>query len=208
MQKWLFVTSVFLLGGLTISARAEPSLPGFANEVLGNRVVSGKALRRAPIKDLKAGDMVVTPESTTLGALAAKFGGAIQHRGDAGDSIYWLCYLVPGKTTIVLTFASGEIGGDERAVTMASVENSVSTTIEGCSAAPAGLTKLDFGVPGLGNPLGAVTKVVGREKPDAANRLKYNSTTANDEGSKLQTLTFRLQNNVVTGVAMTEASTD
>ncbi len=209
MRKGLFVASALMSGLLTVSAHAESSLPGFANEVLGNRVVSGKALKKAPVKTVKAGDMEVKPETTTLAVIAAKFGGAIQQRGDAGDSTSWLCYIAPGKENIVFTFASGEIGGDEHAVTMISVENSAASTIEGCSAAPAGLTSLDFGIPGLGSKIAVITKALGREKADTANRLKYNSITASaDEGSKLQTLTYRLQNDIATGVAMTQASTD
>jgi hypothetical protein len=208
MRKRLLAACASLIASLTVSAHAEPSLPGFANEVLGNRVVSGRALKKAPVKTVKAGDLEVKPEITTLTVIAARFGGTIQHHGDAGDSTYWLCYLTPGKE-VALTFASGEIWGDEHAVTVISIENSAASSIEGCSAAPAGLTGLDFGIPGLGSKLGAITRALGREKPDTANRLKYNSTTASaDEGSKLQTLTYRLQNDVATGVAFTQASTD
>lgn len=209
MRKRLLAACASLIAGLTVPAHAEPSLPGFANEVLGNRVVSGKALKKAPVKTVKAGDLEVKPEITTLTVIAAKFGGMIQHHGDAGDSTYWLCYLAPGKEAVAITFASGEIGGDEHAVTVISIETSAASSIEGCSAAPAGLTGLDFGIPGLGSKLGAITRALGREKPDTANRLKYNSTTASaEEGSKLQTLTYRLQNEVATGVAFTQASTD
>ena len=39
----------------------------------------------------------------------------MSHRGDAGDSLWWLCYRVgPGSTAWLL---SGELGGKDRALT-------------------------------------------------------------------------------------------
>lgn len=54
-------------------------------------------------------------EKTTLGAVRKAVGvGTIQHQGDAGGSIYWLCYRRAQHRVWV---SSGEIGGPDHLVT-------------------------------------------------------------------------------------------
>src|SRR5664279_5004367 len=54
-------------------------------------------------------------EKTTLGAVREAVGeGTIQHQGDAGGSIYWLCY---SRAQHRLWLSSGEIGGPDHLVT-------------------------------------------------------------------------------------------
>jgi hypothetical protein len=54
-------------------------------------------------------------EKTTLGAVRKAVGeGTIQHQGDAGGSIYWLCYR---RAQHRLWLSSGEIGGPDHLVT-------------------------------------------------------------------------------------------
>ncbi|QOZ54193.1 hypothetical protein [Bradyrhizobium sp. CCBAU 53338] len=54
-------------------------------------------------------------EETPLGAVRDAVGeGAIQHQGDAGGSIYWLCYR---RAQHRLWVVSGEIGGTDHLVT-------------------------------------------------------------------------------------------
>lgn len=55
-------------------------------------------------------------EETRLGAVSEVLGGGtIQHRGDAGDSIYWLCFQRGQHRLWVVS--SGEIGGPDHLVT-------------------------------------------------------------------------------------------
>lgn len=55
-------------------------------------------------------------EETRLGAVREAVGeGTIQHQGDAGDSIYWLCYRRAQHRLWVVS--SGEIGGPDHLVT-------------------------------------------------------------------------------------------
>ena len=54
-------------------------------------------------------------EKTTLGAVRKAVGaGTIQHQGDAGGSIHWLCYR---RAQHRLWVVSGEIGGPDHLVT-------------------------------------------------------------------------------------------
>ena len=55
-------------------------------------------------------------EETPLGAVRKTVGeGTIQHQGDAGDSIYWLCYTRAQHRLWVVS--SGEMGGPDHRVT-------------------------------------------------------------------------------------------
>lgn len=55
-------------------------------------------------------------EETPLGAVREAVGeGTIQHQGDAGDSIYWLCYRRAQHRLWVVS--SGEMGGPDHLVT-------------------------------------------------------------------------------------------
>ncbi|OPY94208.1 hypothetical protein A5906_14720 [Bradyrhizobium sacchari] len=55
-------------------------------------------------------------EETRLGAVReAVGGGTIQHQGDAGDSIYWLCYRRAQHRLWIVS--SGEMGGPDHLVT-------------------------------------------------------------------------------------------
>ncbi|MGL9622145.1 hypothetical protein QRQ56_29595 [Bradyrhizobium sp. U531] len=55
-------------------------------------------------------------EETPLGAVRETVGGGtIQHRGDAGDSVYWLCYRRAQHRLWVMS--SGEMGGPDHRVT-------------------------------------------------------------------------------------------
>jgi hypothetical protein len=65
------------------------------------------------IAALRIGDTNVTLEKTPLASLQSLFGGTIGHRGDAGDSLSWLCLggSNSGKSW-VLWLESGEIDGD------------------------------------------------------------------------------------------------
>jgi hypothetical protein len=55
-------------------------------------------------------------EETQLDAVRDMVGeGTIQHQGDAGDSIYWLCYRRPQHRLWLVSH--GEMGGPEHAIT-------------------------------------------------------------------------------------------
>ena len=59
------------------------------------------------------GSLVIQLESTQLSDVLSKIGtGEIQHRGDAAESVYWLCYSVPSSAnTARLWLMSGEMDG-------------------------------------------------------------------------------------------------
>lgn len=77
------------------------------------------SMKRKPTAGVMLGKWLVRFEKTTLQqALSRASAGAIAHAGDAGESVYWLCYTFPGQTPSRLWATShGEMGGSEHAVT-------------------------------------------------------------------------------------------
>jgi hypothetical protein len=72
----------------------------------------------------RMGHFVGTLEETTLATIQQLAGGdRIYHQGDAGESIYWLCYtLTSSKPPQRVWLSSGEMGGREHALDEISVE--------------------------------------------------------------------------------------
>ena len=110
--------------------------------------VSWKALSKAkPATHLKMGALEVRFEETTLWAISGTAGlGTMHHQGDAGKSIYWLCYTMQGgaQTQRIWIVAHGEMGGPDHAVTMVTAQEltpTVRPTID-CPALPSTLQPL------------------------------------------------------------------
>ena len=71
------------------------------------------------------GNLRITFEKTTLNeVMLAVSAGTILHEGDAGDSVYWLCYGDPGAAHMdrIWIQSSGEMGGPDQAVTEITAE--------------------------------------------------------------------------------------
>jgi len=112
--------------------------------------VSWKALSKAkPATHLKMGALEVRFEETTLWAISGTAGlGTMHHQGDAGKSIYWLCYTMQGgaQTQRIWIVAHGEMGGPDHAVTMVTAQEltpTVRPTID-CPALPSTLQPLSL----------------------------------------------------------------
>jgi hypothetical protein len=108
-----------IMAGVSLGALAEPPPP----VAPAGRAATTIAL--APVTGLRMGSLYVQFESTRLDeVLLAALVGAIAHRGDAAESIYWLCYTVDREahTERVWIVADGEMGGPEHFVTGVSAE--------------------------------------------------------------------------------------
>ncbi len=76
-----------------------------------------------PASELRLGNFVIHFEETTLADVQRAVGaGSIDHQGDAGESIYWLCYTA--KNEHIWIVAHGEMGGSSHAVTGVSAQRS------------------------------------------------------------------------------------
>jgi len=69
-----------------------------------------------PATTVTLGSFELRFEETTLAMVIGAVGrGDVSHQGDAGDSIYWLCYTAPNERIWII--ADGEMGGSGHAVT-------------------------------------------------------------------------------------------
>jgi hypothetical protein len=105
-------------------------------------------LKEKPTHGISMGSLFVQFEKTTLDDVrrAASL-GEISHQGDAGESIYWLCYTSLRSSPVerIWVIAHGEIGGSAHSVTSISaqiVPNGKATT--DCPALPANLMPLSL----------------------------------------------------------------
>ena len=102
---------------LWASAGAEP-IPALRRP---SDVAPPATLTRKPTTGLRMGSFQVRFEKTKLDDVrrAAGFVGVIEHEGDASESVYWLCYTVPGPqySARIWIIAHGEMGGPEHLVT-------------------------------------------------------------------------------------------
>ncbi|MFC4763519.1 hypothetical protein [Dyella koreensis] len=98
--------------------------------------------RGAPVDGLMLGPIAVHFEKTTLGdVVAANHLGVIDHRGDAGESEYWLCYSLPQKGQRIWIVSSGEMGGREHLVTsLVGEQTDTVSASNDCPALPATTT--------------------------------------------------------------------
>lgn len=75
-----------------------------------------------PASVLRLGTFLVHFEETTLADVQRTVGaGLIDHQGDAGESIYWLCYTSGNERIWII--ADGEMGGSTHAVTGISAQH-------------------------------------------------------------------------------------
>jgi len=144
-------------------AQAPPPLPGSQE----TRVADG-SLRATPVAKVSLGAIEVALETTTLmNVQEALAHTSIQHAGDAGDSMYWLCYTLPNPNhrQRVWIVSDGEMGGTEHFVTsivMTKLTVTDKETTE-CPAAPAnvGPAVVDNGLK-LGASTDKIREVMGR----------------------------------------------
>ena len=136
----ILVVSCF---GLSAVALTPPGLP------FGNRTWKA-TLRDKASTGVILGKLRVLFEKTTLDDVRrGTASGAIEHRGDAAESIYWLCYSIVGHGERIWIVSHGEMGGDRHAITgiRAQIVPEVRATPE-CPALPEGFrpVALDTGL--------------------------------------------------------------
>jgi hypothetical protein len=124
------------------------------------------ASKEIPSSGVRMGTLIVRFEKTTLDDVRrAASAGDIAHRGDAGESAYWLCYTSVGKTAVerIWVISHGEMGGPEHFVTDVSAQRlpHESATAD-CPALPGNLmpVSLDNGL-WLGASEKAATRKLG-----------------------------------------------
>jgi hypothetical protein len=153
---------VVALAATSAAAQTPPPRLPFASG-------SWKPLSTAkPATGLKMGALDVRFEKTTLNAISNKAGtGKIFHQGDAGESIYWLCYTVHVQPLVerLWLVSYGGMGGPEHAVTSITGQQLQPTAqpTDDCPALPSTLQPLSLGRNvWLGATDTAALKILGR----------------------------------------------
>jgi hypothetical protein len=119
-----------------------------------------------PIDGMKMGSLNVELGGSTLGAIRNAIGaGEFQHRGDGGESLYWLCYTAstPQERARIWIEADGEMGGDNHSITAIAAQLlDKEPATRDCPALPAKFTPVTFshGV-WLGESTAAAAKALG-----------------------------------------------
>ncbi|MER8763572.1 MULTISPECIES: hypothetical protein [unclassified Mesorhizobium] len=204
-----------IVAGLVTNATtlAKPLNPDRAIPSLGD---INSPLASPLFKQVKAGPLEIKLEETTLADVEKAFGGAMHDEGDAGDSRHWLCYAGPdaGGSPSIFWFVSGEMGGSDYGVLSVALQpNPEGKVPEGCAGAPASLTAIELDTPGVGAPLSDVAAKFGAAKPDRYGHFGFAasypaSSPDQKDATVTQTLTYTAGNGRITGVAVTQVTTN
>lgn len=111
---------------------------------------------------------------TTMNEVKDKFKAKeIYHEGDAGESLYALCFKGPGNSTIA--FESGEMGGNERVVHAVSINSAQNPykLKQICQKTTVIKSKLALNGISLGMSPDIVKKLVGSPTKQDTNTIEY-----------------------------------
>lgn len=149
-----------------------------ATEAISVELADGRHISDVRSFNLKLGQddlsiLNVIVGTSKLSDVKDKLGGDIYHEGDAGSSIYLLCYL--GSDGSIVTFESGELGGSDHTVTTASIfgPNARYRFDKKCIKSSKVNAKLSLGNIHLGIPKDAAKKLKGTPSKDLSDLLLY-----------------------------------
>ena len=135
---------IFALASASMGSLAETPPPAAPFDAITWKA----AMKRKPSTGLQMGAFRAQLERTTLDYVRrAASVGEIAHRGDAGESTYWLCYTNSGETQTerIWIVADGEMGGSEHYITNISAERLPDgTPTADCPALPNNLKPLSL----------------------------------------------------------------
>lgn len=98
------------------------------------------SLKFMPAKSIRFGHLIISFEKTTLASVIRNVGqGTFSHQGDAGGSVYWVCYIRQHRAanTIIWIQSSGEMGGAKHAITQVTARiEPKRNNINGCQKLP------------------------------------------------------------------------
>jgi hypothetical protein len=172
-------------------------------------------LTTPPTSTVLLGSLKLEFERTTLTEIRKAVGvGEIGHRGDAGDSEYWLCYSISSRRRAErIWISSGELGGDEHVMDGFYVEpiQGTNKALRQCPALP-----VRFRPVSLENSLwlGANTAQLQARFGEPSARIDgwllyaYLGKVPANGLDQIATLSVRVSGGKVTGLSMRQVSTD
>ena len=198
--------AMFVAAGAFLPREAladDVRLSGFPSLILSGGAAKSTSYEiPTPFDNLvKADTLNIAFGTTTLDAIQKQFGGEIRTRGAGADSVGWLCYQVAldGHASNLWFISNGEDSASKRLLTMVSAEES-ETARSGCSQGPETLTDWVLPVPGLKDDEADLQKAFGMSIHDGI--IRY----ANENGSTLQALVYRLDDGKIDGMAFSQVT--
>ena len=142
-------------------------------------VAPSPALKSSPVSSVALGSVTIYLGKTTLGEALDKIKvGEIGHEGDAGESVYWLCYSLAGPEgpERIWLLSHGEMGGPEHVIYGIAARVSSASPLAGCPELPRALrpARLDD-KSWLGTPVSAVLKKHGKPTKQQQLWIQYQS---------------------------------
>jgi hypothetical protein len=123
-------------------------------------------------------------EATPLAAVRQAVGqGTVRHQGDAGESLYWLCYRSAGQRLWIVS--GGELGGADHRVTDIVAERADQDTaaLPGCAELPAAFAPLEIdGRLRLGMPRPDVVTALGPPSGSDGDQMVYRHEARRKDG--------------------------
>jgi hypothetical protein len=163
-----------------------------------------------PVSAIRAGDFPILLEKTVLADIQSQFGGDLHQAGDAGNSVYWLCYVskADGRITRSWFISDGETGGSDHGVTMVASDTPEADT-SGCAPAPAKLSAIDYSAPGLGSSFSDLRSRFGPlDLMDGAMSLDNQAPGTTAGSTRLQVLSYDFKGGKVGAVAVSQVTSN
>ncbi len=159
----IFVCIIFLSSCQkeVVSITIEPP------EFKGNDLVVNSISTNQPFAEIELGKFTVTLEKTKLQDVIDVIGsGVINHKGDAGNSLHWLCYSTPSQ---IIWLGSSEMGSSENIIDIvqAKATKSARGNNEQCPQLPAKFLPISTSFGWVGSKLTETEAILGKHKHHA-----------------------------------------
>lgn len=171
-------------------------------------------LSKPIFSNVKIGDFTIDPEFTTLKEVLGQLGGTIEHKGDAGESVYWLCYTQKesaDKSSTLWVMSDGEMGGPEHEITAIAVtKNKNGKAVKGCDTPlPTNVEVRFTDIPSIAADMNALKVHFGKVELDQGNKFTLLSEyAASPEGGvTVQTISYTIEKDQVVAVSIRQIST-
>jgi hypothetical protein len=211
-MKFASIVTVLALSVVGV-AHAQSALAPPQGIRLPKRAVESRQMEKQPVvSGVTIGDFKVTFEKTTLKQALAALGAApVGRRGDAGNSLSWICYTIPAVRTRIWLL-SDEMGGGETIMRM-TARPALPTEVEDMKCPTptnhASAAFIDNKI-WLGDSIGKIESILGKssEAPKSIRYYWYNSPEDENGFSVQSLLLMKIEGDRVTEIQASNLTTN
>jgi hypothetical protein len=161
-----FVVLLFLCCNV-VAAQVPPP-------AVSDSIAVAATMVKDPVQQIHIGQFEAKFEQTTLGEIVNAIGhGAIDHSGDASESIYWLCYTLPSQR--IWLISHGEMGGSDHTLTQVSAVT-LSPNIDenaSCPSLPKSFQPINFDFGWVGSERQSIIESLGQPSGATEDSLTF-----------------------------------